>query len=99
MSVTLTRFGTLVITRSSMLLPRVVFFLLSCVKRCSRRASIKASSLTPEALSMESPEDVWQIKVTRNYHIVELVTNFIQQIIEYIHPTWVFIRWPIAKTE
>ena len=49
MSVTLTRFGTLVITRSSMLLPREFFnFLLSCVKRWSRRVSIKASSLTPD---------------------------------------------------
>ena len=34
MSVTLTRFGALVITRSSMLLPRVGF-VLSCVKRWS----------------------------------------------------------------
>ena len=45
------------------------------------------------------PEDVWQIKVTLNYHIVELVTNFMQKIIENIHTTWVFIGWPIAKTE
>ena len=43
------------------------------------------------------PEDVWQIKITLNYHIVELVTNFMQKIIEYIHPTWVFIGWSIAK--
>ena len=51
MSVTLTRFGTLVITRSSMLLPRV--------------GSVNGV-----------PEDIWQIKVTLNYHIVELVKNF-----------------------
>ena len=86
MSVTLTRFGKLVITSSSMLLPRVLH-----VKRWSRRVSIKASSLTPDAFLINGvPEDVWQIKVTQNYHIVVLVTNFTQKIIEYIHPTWVF---------
>ena len=28
------------------------------------------------------PEDVWQIKITRNYHVVGLVTNFMQKIIQ-----------------
>ena len=36
MSVTLTRFGTLVITRSSMLLPRVGFFNELCMSRGGR---------------------------------------------------------------
>ena len=79
MSDALTWFGTLVIKRLSMLLPRG-FFLLSCA-------------------CQEKVMKVWQIKVTRNYHIVELVTNFMQKIIEYIHPTWVFNGCPIAKTE
>ena len=53
-SVTLTRFGTLVITRSIKYVVATSAFLLSCVKRWSPRLSIKASSLTLDALSMES---------------------------------------------
>ena len=94
-SVTLTRFGTIVITRSSMLLPRVGFSLSCACQEVVVKGFNKAvSSLTPNALSMESQRMSGKlIKVTRNYHIVELVTNFMQKIIEYIHPTCVFIGW------
>ena len=53
MSVTLTRFGTFVITRSSMLLPRVSL-LLSCACQEVAVNGTKASSLAPDALSVES---------------------------------------------
>ena len=54
MSVTLTRFGTLVTTRSSMLLPGVGFLLSCACQEVVVKGLIKASSLTPDALSMES---------------------------------------------
>ena len=79
-SVTLARFGTLVITRSSMLFPRVAF-LLSCP---CQEVVVKGFN-----------------KVTRNYPIVERSGHKLHEenYRIYIHPTWVFIGWPIAKIE
>ena len=52
--VTLTRFGTLVITRSSMLLPQVRFSFIQLCQEVIVKGLNKASSLTSYALSMES---------------------------------------------
>ena len=99
MSVILTRFCTLVITRSTMLLPRGGFLLSCACQEVVVKGFNKGKFINTRCAVNGVPEDVWQIKVTRNYHIVELVTNFMQKIIEYIHLTWVFTGWPIAKPE
>ena len=93
MSVTLTRFRHARDYKVKYVVSQVC--LLSCA---CQEVVVKGFNNTRCAVN-GVPEDVWQIKVTRNYHFVELVTNFMQKIIEYIHPTWVFIGWPIAKTE
>ena len=87
---------------SSMLLPRVGFLLSCACQEVVWKGFNKGWFVNTRCAVNGVPEDVWQIKVTRNCYIVELVmlvTNFMQKVIEYIHPTWVFIGWPIAKAE
>ena len=57
-----------------MLLPRVARFLLSCAKRWSLRVLIKTSSLTPDALSMESPRMSGKLKSPE----ITILTNWSQ---------------------
>ena len=63
MSVTLTRFGTLVIIRSSMLLPRVGFFF---IKFACQEVVVKVFNkdwfVNTRCAVNGVPEDVWQIK-------------------------------------
>ena len=98
MSVTLTRFGTLVITRSSMLLPQVGFFIESCQEVVVKDFN-KGWFVNTRCAVNGVPEDVWQIShpklpYCRTGHKLH-AENY------RIHPSNLRLQsgWPIAKTE